>query len=248
MDAIRKNILENIRIVLVDTDDSANIGSVCRAMKTMGINDLFIVSKKNYDEKIIKYIALHAYDIYEKASFHNNLEDALSDTVISFAATRRRGKKRKYSHFSTEYMIKRISEIRNGRIAIVFGNEEHGLEDSQLKICSAAVSIPTSEKYPSLNLSHAVQIITFLLFSSFSEEGQSENTGHEILDNRELNKVSENIAESLSGIGFFKISDDSDIRIFLKDIFARASINRAEGEKIIKLFRKITGIKKTNFE
>ena len=63
--------LERIRIVLVDTQDGANIGSVCRAMKTMGITDLAIVSDREYDEDRVRTLALHAADVWENAKrFH----------------------------------------------------------------------------------------------------------------------------------------------------------------------------------
>ena len=90
-----KSYLKRINIVLVDTQDGANIGSVCRAMKTMGLEDLTLVTQREYDENRVKTLALHAYDLYENAQRVSSLEQALKDSVFTVGATRRRGKYRK---------------------------------------------------------------------------------------------------------------------------------------------------------
>ena len=58
---------ERIEIVLVETQDGANIGSVCRAMKTMGLVNLTIVGDREYDENRVRTLALHASDLWENA-------------------------------------------------------------------------------------------------------------------------------------------------------------------------------------
>ena len=56
---------DRIEIVLVETQDGANIGSVCRAMKTMGLTRLTIVGDRVYDENRVRTLALHASDLWE---------------------------------------------------------------------------------------------------------------------------------------------------------------------------------------
>ena len=84
--------LDRIEIVLCDTQDGANIGSVCRAMKTMGLTHLTLVTDRIYDEERIRTLALHAYDLYENRREFADLKDAVSDSILSVAATRRLGK------------------------------------------------------------------------------------------------------------------------------------------------------------
>jgi len=235
-----KEILKRIYIILVSPDESSNIGSVCRAMKTMGIKNLRIAGPKTYDENKIKYISVHAFDIYQNRQEFQSLNDALYDVSFAVAATRRKGKKRKYSSFTPEEMTDLISRNNYEKIAVVFGNEEHGLTACELSECSISVSIPSSPEFPSLNLSHAVQIITHALYCGLS--GNPVNSADNKIDIRDADDLASGITDYLRNIGFFKIADDSDMRIFLRDIFSRAALNIAEKDKLLKLFRKIAGM------
>ena len=163
-----KKYLSRINIVLVDTQDGANIGSVCRAMKTMGITNLSIVGERVYDEDRVRTLALHASDIWENAKRYKTLEEALKGSVFTVGATRRRGKLRKMSAYSPEQLAEHISHLPEGEVSIVFGRESDGLSDSEVMQCSSIVTIPTSPLFPSLNLSQAVQIICYVLFKRHS--------------------------------------------------------------------------------
>ena len=103
--------LERIEIVLVETQDGANIGSVCRAMKTMGLMNLGIVGDAEYDDNRVRTLALHASDLWEKAKRYKTLDEALEGSIFSIGATRRRGKFRKLSSYSPEPLAKKISTL-----------------------------------------------------------------------------------------------------------------------------------------
>src|SRR5690554_4174681 len=92
--------LNRIQIVLVEPQDGANIGSVCRAMKTMGITNLVIVGEREYNENRVRTMALHARDVWEKAVRYPTLQEALERSVLTVAMTRRRGKFRKAAAYS----------------------------------------------------------------------------------------------------------------------------------------------------
>ena len=162
--------LNQIEIILCDTQDGANIGSVCRAMKTMGLTHLTLVTDRIYDDERVKTLALHAYDLYENRKEFENLKDAVADSVLSVAATRRMGKGRKTSRVSPEELAQRIADTTSeeGKVSIVFGCESNGLSDEQVKQCSMVVTIPTSDAFPSLNLSQAVQIIAYTLLENLT--------------------------------------------------------------------------------
>ncbi|MBR0520894.1 MAG: RNA methyltransferase, partial [Spirochaetales bacterium] len=145
--------LDRIEIILCDTQDGANIGSVCRAMKTMGLTHLTLVTDRIYDDERVRTLALHAYDLYENRQEFTDLRDALKDSVLSVAATRRTGKGRKTSRVSPEQLAEHISAMGDGKVSVVFGCESNGLSDDQVRACSMVVTIPTSDKFPSLNLS-----------------------------------------------------------------------------------------------
>jgi len=236
-----KQNLDRIQIILVDTQDSANIGSVCRAMKTMGIKRLVLVSNREYDEDRLRRLALHASDIYENAIFYSSLKEALSTSVYSVGATRRRGKYRKADYLSPEQLADKISNIGEGLVSIVFGRENSGLTDDEVNECSQIVTIATSEEFPSLNLSQAVQIITYSLYNLL-KPFPVENTP---VNKERITKGVEKASFSLESIGYFKQQYEKlwTIRL-LQDIFERASLNESELKRVEKLFDKMCKIAK----
>lgn len=158
---------EKIVVVLVRPEESRNVGAVCRAMANSAMHDLRIVGRReDLDDERVRVLAIHAAYIWENARFFDSVTEATADCSISAGTTRRRGKKRKGKLFLPEEFAANASSITagGGRAAVVFGNERTGLTDEELEECSCGVTIPSSDEFASLNLSHAVQIICYELF------------------------------------------------------------------------------------
>lgn len=232
--------LKKIRIVLVEPRGSSNVGAVCRAMKTMGINALYIVGSHHcLNLGQAEIVAVHASDLLKKAVFCDTLKEALENTSFTAGITRRKGKKRKYYSLSPETLAEHIATHSPGVTALVFGNEESGLSDHELSCCHSAVSIPSSPDFPSLNLSHAVQIITYHLFRRLSPLSPPEFTA---INATQLEFLVDIIAESLKNIGFFTQVGDEDLAKFFRDILARAALSGREAKRLEIVFRKISGL------
>lgn len=231
--------LERIEIILCDTQDGANIGSVCRAMKTMGLTHLTLVTDRIYDEDRVRTLALHAYDLYENRKEFTSLEEALKDSILSVAATRRVGKGRKTSRVNPQELASHISGLGDGKVSIVFGCESNGLSDEQVKACSMVVTIPTSDAFPSLNLSQAVQIITYSLFQNLRPYANQSN----IVTSDRVQKASQTCIKALSGIGYFKNDEElSFTSEFLNSILSRAGLTEGEVQRFEKIFTKTNKI------
>ena len=230
-----KQYLKRINIVLVDTQDGANIGSVCRAMKTMGLTDLTLVTERSYDENRVHTLALHAFDLYENARRVRTLEEALRDSVFTVAATRRRGRLRKMSAYSPEQLACHISTIPEGRVSIVFGRESDGLRDDEVAACSSIVTIPTSDAFPSLNLSQAVQIICYVIFRGALVYRQ----GMVPVTHEAAREAADGMTGHLAAMGYFKMADEEKwTNQLLKDIIERAALSGEELRRFAKIFRK----------
>ena len=230
-----ESYLKRIRIVLVDTQDGANIGSVCRAMKTMGIEDLAIVGDRVYDEDGVRTLALHAADVWEGAERFSTLPEALSDSIFTVGATRRRGKFRKLSAYSPEQLSEKISSLPEGRISIVFGRESDGLRDDEVAACSSIVTIPTSDAFPSLNLSQAVQIICYVIFRGALVYRQ----GMVPVTHEAAREAADGMTGHLAAMGYFKMADEEKwTNQLLKDIIERAALSGEELRRFAKIFRK----------
>lgn len=250
------------QVVLVRPEDGANVGAVCRAMKTMGIARLVLVdlSPGRLDIDRVKHVSVHAFDIFENALFKSGLDEALSDSALSAGFTRRQGKRRKYISYLPEQLVEKTLELRSGEVSLVFGNERTGLTEEELNCCDCSVTIPSDLRFPSLNLSHAVQIITYLLFRSEAGEavkadrtGQAEGAAEAgdsasaarnyPVTRNELETTVASVTVDLERIGFFTLTGKEEMGRFLRDIFARALISPAEAERLESLFQKIADLK-----
>ena len=130
----RDENLNRIKVVLQEPQDSANIGSVCRAIKTMGITHLTVVGKREYNIDRLKSLSVHAFDLWEKATIVETLDDALKGTALSVAFTRRKGRYRKLSSWSPLELAGIVEKYPDGEIALVFGRENNGLTDEEERV------------------------------------------------------------------------------------------------------------------
>ena len=238
-----------LRVVLVRPEDDGNIGAVCRAMKTTGLNNLTIIGRKSFDTNRVRTFALHAYGIFEQSELYPDLHSALNNSVLSVGMTRRTGKRRKYISYSPDILPEKVQSAGSGIVNLVFGNEEHGLTDAELACCDTAVSIPSSAAFPSYNLSHAVQIIGYLLFSAQPEAGEAmkgRKTGQsKPAERRTIESAVASIIGSLENIGFFSFSGEAgkdEMARFFRDICARALVSPDEAERLADIFVKAEGL------
>jgi len=231
--------LDRIEIVLVGTQDGANIGSCCRAMKTMGLTRLSLVTEREYAENRVRALAIHASDLWENRNTYPTLGEALKGCVLSVAATRRHGKFRKATCVTPEQLADQISALGEGRVSIVFGRESDGLTDDEVNECAEVVTIPSSEKFPSLNLSQAVQVITYTLFSHIKPSP----TGIVPVTQQRVTSATERVIAAMEAMQYFKLEDERRwTEQFIHDIFERAQMSELEMQKMEKVFMKMSTI------
>ncbi|CEM62360.1 rRNA methylase [Treponema phagedenis] len=233
-----------IIIVLARPEKSKNIGSVCRAMANSDCAELRITGNaSDYDQEEICRLAIHADNIWKTARFFEpsveGLRQAVYDCAIVAGTTRRMGEKRKSWGMAPEQFASFAFEQGAGKAAIVFGNERTGLTDKELDICSLAINIPSAQNFPSLNLSHAVQIICYELFRKFSPR----KYGYEKISMQEVTLLSEKINEYLCLAGLFRHAGKEDNQRFMEEIIGRAGMSKKEAARFEKLFKKLAYIK-----
>ena len=225
-------------MVLVRPQEARNVGQVCRAMKTMGLRELYLVGDVDRAEAAVT--ALHARDVLENAVVCDRLPDALAGTVLSAGLSRRRGRWRKYFALEPEQLVERIAAVP-GPCALVFGAEADGLTDAELGCCQLAVRIPSSPAFPSLNLSHAVQIVSYLLFRRLASAGGA-GGGFRAIAREELERLVQAIVDSLAGLGFFRKTSAEEMGVFWRDLLARAALEKREAERLDRIFHELRGL------
>ena len=245
--------LSNIVIVLDHPDESRNIGAACRAMANNDISELRIVGKKeDYDIEHIHVLAIHAGPIFDKATFYDSITEATKDCSICAGTTRRRGKKRGKLLLPEEFaeMADVVSTGSTtgvgGKVAVIFGNERTGLTDEQLDQCNLGVTIPSSDNFGSLNLSHAVQIMSYHLFRRALLQKKGEYRGYTPLSLERVDRAVATITDDMQKIGFFKMPGREDMENFWRSILSRASLSEGEAQYLEKTFDKMAGLASKN--
>jgi len=229
-----------ITVVLVNPQDARNVGATCRAMKTMGVRALRVVGAPGLDRDRAAVTAVHAADLLDEAEYLPTLPEAVRDAVLVAGVTRRRGKRRKYLSLTPEQLADRVAALGSGTVAVVFGNEASGLSDEELSVCHVAVHIPSSPQFPSLNLSHAVQVVAYQLYRRLEAPGR--RGGFRPIAQEKLDILLTEALDSLQHIGFFSQGSREEMGVFLRDILARAALARREAERLAVVFRKIAGL------
>jgi TrmH family RNA methyltransferase len=239
--------LKDIIVVLCRVRESGNVGSVCRAMKAMGIDNLYLVDCPLYDEERLSALAVHAKDLYDKAIRFPTLQEALAATALSAGFTRRSGEKRKTSTRSLGEFASSLRNEASAPLALVFGNERTGLSDEELSECSLSVHIPTSEFCPSLNVSQAVQIACYefarSILSQPEDSGVHPPENIAVLPTRtRIDNEVDKILVLLHHKGFFKKSGDGYARRFFRDLLQRARVQESELKWFGAFIRKIAAV------
>ncbi|WP_407332349.1 tRNA (cytosine(32)/uridine(32)-2'-O)-methyltransferase TrmJ [Enterovibrio sp. 27052020O] len=154
-------MLDNIRIVLIGTTHSGNIGSAARAMKVMGLKHMVLVAPDCTVDGQAIALAAGASDIANNARIVNTIEEAVADCGLVVGTSARSRTLEWPMLDSRECGIKAIEEASQHPVALVFGRERTGLTNEELQACHFHVAIPANPEYSSLNLAMAVQTLCY---------------------------------------------------------------------------------------
>lgn len=159
------NPLDAIRIVLVETFHPGNIGSVARAMKTMGLRHLALVNPRNYPDPQAVSMAAGGVDILENACIYPDLASAIAESQCVLGASARL-RTFPLPEVTPEQGAKlAITRAQQGhQIAWVFGRERSGLTQEEIALCTHQTRILANPEYEVLNLAQAVQIFCYFLY------------------------------------------------------------------------------------
>ena len=159
-----------INIVLVDTIHPGNIGSVARAMKTMGLSRLSLVNPRVFPSDDAIALSGNATDVLQNAKIYKNIRDAIKDSTFVYA-TSSRDRTIQWPIKDAASAAKDIhAEVNNNKeVSIIFGKEDRGLTNDELENANRLIEIPANPIYPVLNLAMSVQIISYEIFKASSD-------------------------------------------------------------------------------
>lgn len=167
-------MLDNIRIVLVGTTHPGNIGAVARAMKTMGLQQLYLVAPQRFPDEEACARASGADDVLERAVVCDSLDEALQGCVWVAGSSARPRSIGWPLQTPRACAAQLVAEARHAAVALVFGREHSGLSNDELDRCHVHVRIPTDAAFSSLNLAAAVQVLAYELRVALPDAGAAD--------------------------------------------------------------------------
>lgn len=232
-------MLENIRIVLVNTSHTGNIGSVARAMKTMGLSQLVLVDPVSKPDSQASALAAGATDVLHGARIVDTLAEAIADCGLVIGTSARNRTLDWPLLEPRGAAAKLLSESPRYPVALVFGRESSGLTNDELQQCNFHVHIPANPDYSSLNLAMAVQALSYEIRMQWLEnaKGQALNDAAatespiELIDYPradDLERFFVHLEQTLGETGFIIKQHPGQVMAKLRRMFARARPEEAE--------------------
>lgn len=221
-----------VRFVLVNTSHPGNIGSAARAIRTMGMRRLSLVTPQAFPHREATALAAGADDVLDGAAVCADLPEAIADCRFVLGVTARRRGVAMEAHDPRDAAQRVLAAAAAGQeVALVFGNERVGLDNDEIKHCHAALTIPSDPTYSSLNLAQAVQVVAYELRMAWLAENVSAalpERSDPAADMAQMEVFFEHLARTLDDIDFHKGRSSRTILQRLRRFFLRAAPDKRE--------------------
>ena len=233
--------IEDVVIVLVRPKVAGNIGSAARGMKVMGCGELRLVGlQTDHLGDDARRFAYGSEDVLEAARVFDDLPSALADCNIRAATTHRMGRRREVDKTLQEYAAEAAGLPDGTRLGLVFGSEEYGLSNEELKACHFALAIPQAVEYPSLNLAQAVVVTCAEFFARLT--AQKKRRQPKLAAVEDIEDLHTLAASALKVLGYRDVPDRNLYTALLrtlKRVLARAALRPGEARSFHGIFRRI---------
>ena len=218
-----------INIVLVDTIHPGNIGSVARAMKTMGLKRLSLVNPRVFPSGESNALAGNATDVLENAKIFTSIKDAIMDSTFVYA-TSSRDRSIQWPLMDAETAAKDICEEVGSKkeVSIVFGKEDRGLTNDELELANKLIEIPANPEYPVLNLAMSAQIISYEILKASSINQNKEWRDYPEVNSKQLQMLIDHFIETAIDIDVIDPDNPKKIISRIKRMFTRLQPDEME--------------------
>lgn len=238
-------MLERVKVVLVGTTHSGNIGSAARAMKVMGLSQMLLVDPQCQVDAQAIALAAGASEIALNAQIYPTLEAAVADCGL-VVGTSARSRTLEWPMLEPrECGEKLISEANQHSVAMVFGRERTGLTNDELQLCHYHVCVPANPEYSSLNLAMAVQLLSYevrMAYLALQQSSQSSTLQEEYPRHQELERFYAHLEQVIMQTEFISAQQPGQVMNKLRRMFTRA---RPEAQEINILRGILTSVQKS---
>lgn len=230
-------LLDRLRIVMINTSDSGNIGAAARAMKTMGLRQLVLVQPDEFPTAKATARASAAADLLHNARVVQTLDEAIGDCQLVFG-TSARLRTIPWPLIDPRQGASRVmNEPEGADIAILFGREDAGLTNEELRRCHFHICIPANEEYPVLNIGAAIQVICYEMRMAALERQASpvapDQSGMQqwdepLVSSEDMERFLRHFEETLLDIDFFDPNNPKQLLTRVRRLFLRTRMDRLE--------------------
>ena len=218
----------NITFILNKPQLSENIGACARAMKNFNFSNLIIIDPKpSFPNDKIYATSVGAKEIIANAKIYNKFEESLSnfDYLI---ATSSRFRNKNINHITLND-LKKVNLSK--KIGFIFGSEASGLTNYEISYVNSTMSIPSNEKFKSLNLSHSLILVCQTLFSLINVNKINYKKSKKIKKGSKshIKVMVDQCVKNLDKINFFNPKEKKAIMLEnLRNIFFRMELSEKE--------------------
>ncbi len=211
-------LLSRIALILVRPKIPENIGAAARIAWNMGIDRLILVRDSLPEREPMARMATHkAAHLIDNLEIYPSLPEALTNFTVVIGTTARRGRQRFVAQTPRQMVEALLPQLANNQAALLFGPEDTGLTNDDLKYCQMTSAIPTAD-FSSLNLAQAVAIHCYELHHGIIHASKDMTPVPQLASSFELESMYSLLEKSLFAIDFMgKVSHTywmSNIRNF----------------------------------
>jgi tRNA (cytidine32/uridine32-2'-O)-methyltransferase len=212
--------------VLVNTAHPGNIGGAARALKNMGLSQLYLVSPREFPAANAVWRAAGASELLESAVVVDSLQEAVADCGLVIATSARERRIPWPLLTPRECGARAVAEASTHPVALVFGREDRGLTNEELQACNFHVHIPANPEYSSLNLATAVQVLAYEVRVAWLEAERGGALNYAEWDRppattRDMELYFEHLQQALGELGFIDPDNPRQTMTRLRRLFSR---------------------------
>ncbi|HTF85963.1 MAG TPA: tRNA (cytosine(32)/uridine(32)-2'-O)-methyltransferase TrmJ [Cellvibrio sp.] len=223
----------NIRIVLVNTTHPGNIGGTARAMKNMGLKNLYLVEPKEFPSDKAVWRSAGATDVLDNAVVVDTLDEAIAGCGL-VVGTSARERRIPWPLLDPRECGESVwQEAGQHQVAVVFGREDRGLTNEELHKCNYHVHIPANPEYSSLNLATAVQVVCYEIRMAYLMAAEGKTLTQHQWDMppataESLDAYYTHLEETLVSLGFLDPENPKQTMTRLRRLYNRVRLDQME--------------------
>ena len=219
-----------VQIVLVETSHPGNIGSVARAMKNMGLANLSLINPKKFPHQEATALAGNATDVLDNAKIFSSIQEAVNTSKVIYA-TSARERTIEWPTLTANDAASEIQELVANEIevSILFGREDRGLTNDELRLANKHLIIPAHPDYPVLNIAMSTQVVCYELYQAAQKNSVESWQDFPEYTSEELNNLIDHFNETVIALELVDPNNPKQIMTRMERMFRRLYPDQMEG-------------------